>query len=253
MADWLGSPNYTQGREGHSLSIPSSYVVIHTMVGTIASANSRFQDAGQQASAHYGVGCDGHIVQWVREADTAWHAGVWEVNLDSIGIEHEDMGQYDDPRPDALYDASAALVRDICDRYGIPIQHGQVGVRSGIIAHRETGYATACPDALDVDRIISLAAAGGGPIPIEDTVHPISPVQGHIYQNARWYDWDNLAPLQMTDDTGSTGQDCLWTEAKKVDNVWYDRIAGPGGQPGSWALQDSDIDDGGFDPPHFRP
>lgn len=159
MTTWLGSPNFTAGRQGHSLSVAPAYVVVHTMVGTVSSANDRFQDPNQQASAHYGVGLDGSVVQWVQEQDTAWHAGVWDVNLDSIGIEHEDNGNYNAPRTDALYAASAALVRDICHRYSIPIVHSSIGA-SGIIAHREDGYATSCPDSLDVDRIIRQAAEG---------------------------------------------------------------------------------------------
>lgn len=154
---WLGSPNFTPGREGHDLVTPPSYVVIHTMDGTVTGANARFQDPAQQASAHYGISLDGTFYQWVAERDTAWHAGVWEVNLDSIGIEHEDDGQPNAPRPLALYRASARLVADVCRRYSIPAVHGQVGVSSGIIAHRETGYATSCPDTLDVGMIIALA------------------------------------------------------------------------------------------------
>lgn len=165
MAIWLGSPNYIQGREGHDLTIAPSYVILHTMVGTWESANARFQNPAEEVSAHYGVGYDGTIYQWVHEEDDAWHAGIYEVNLDSIGIEHEDMGNYNDPRPDALYTASANLVRDICNRYGIPITKGDAinGV-SGIVRHGEDGYATACPDALDTDRIIREAANPPQPI-----------------------------------------------------------------------------------------
>jgi N-acetylmuramoyl-L-alanine amidase len=160
-AQWLGSPNWWPDRYGHDMAIPPAYVVIHTMVGTIESANSRFQNSsdaqpGGRASAHYGVGYNGdRLVQWVDEKDAAWHAGDFEINLDSIGIEHEDMGRYDDPRPDGLYATSAALVRRICERYGIPID------RAHIRAHREVSDSpTGCPDALDVDRIVTLAAGG---------------------------------------------------------------------------------------------
>jgi N-acetylmuramoyl-L-alanine amidase len=160
-AQWLGSSNFRLDRQGHDMAIPPAYVIIHTMVGTIESANSRFQNSseaqpGGRASAHYGVGYNGdRLVQWVDEKDAAWHTGDFEVNLDSIAIEHEDMGRYDDPRPDGLYAASGALVRRICQRYGITID------RAHIRAHREVSDApTACPDALDVDRIVATAATG---------------------------------------------------------------------------------------------
>jgi N-acetylmuramoyl-L-alanine amidase len=161
---FLGSPNFAPGRNGHNLVTEPRFVVIHTMVGTIASANARFQQASEQASAHYGVGLDGRIVQWVREEDAAFHAGDFVVNLDSIGIEHEDGGRFDDPRPDALYRASAELVGDICRRCGMPIdaQH--------IRPHRDFS-ATRCPDALDVARIIR--EANSGPQPQQQRTHVV--------------------------------------------------------------------------------
>jgi hypothetical protein len=161
LATWLGSPNFTAQRQGHDLALAPSWVVIHTMVGSLQAANAVFQNPALQRSAHYGVSFQGdQLVQWVDEADAAWHAGVFGVNLDSIGIEHEDLGQPNALRPDGLYLASARLLRDVCQRYGIPIQHGSVGAGvSGIIPHRETGESTACPDSLDWQRIIQLAAS----------------------------------------------------------------------------------------------
>lgn len=163
-ATWLGSPNYSAGRPGGV-----SWIVLHTEVGTNASANARFQNIAQAASAHYGVGLDGSLVQWVDEDSTAWHAGDFAVNQASIGIEHEDGGSYNSPRPDALYARSAQLVAAICSRYGIPVQRGNYAARiAGCIDHR-TVYATGCPDSLDTDRIIAQAAGlhggGGGSIP----------------------------------------------------------------------------------------
>jgi N-acetylmuramoyl-L-alanine amidase len=158
-AVWLGSPNFTPGRNGHDMGIQPAYVVLHTMVGTVAGADARFQQASEQASATYGVGLDGRLYQWVDEADAPWTNGTWEnpgSNADSVTIEHEDAGDFDGPRTPELYAASAALVHDICTRYGIPID------REHVIGHREcAGAATACPDALDMDRIVAAAAAGG--------------------------------------------------------------------------------------------
>jgi len=160
-ARWLGSPNFTAGRDGHRMDVQPAWVVLHTMVGTVESANARFQQPGQQASATYGVGLDGRIVQWVSEDDAPWangNTGTGGVgdNLDSIAIEHEDGGDFNGPRTPELYAASAALVRDICQRYGIPID------RQHVIGHREcTGNApTACPDSLDMDRIVRVAVTG---------------------------------------------------------------------------------------------
>ena len=156
-ARWLGSPNFSLDRQGHDLS-PPSWIVLHTMVGTVAGANARFQQSSEQASAHYGVGLDGHLVQWVDEKDGAWangatgQGGIGD-NLDSVSIEHEDGGDFDGPRTPQLYAASAVLVAELCQRYGIPPD------REHVIGHRECDFAnTRCPDALDVERIVRDAA-----------------------------------------------------------------------------------------------
>jgi N-acetyl-anhydromuramyl-L-alanine amidase AmpD len=128
-------------------------VVIHTMDGTVQSADARFNDPTSNVSAHYGVGLDGKLYHWVDETNVAYHAGSYPVNQTSIGIEHEDGGHYNDQRPDALYTASANLVRDICAFYQIPIN------RSAIRKHSEVSEnPTLCPDALDIDRIVREAA-----------------------------------------------------------------------------------------------
>lgn len=152
----LPSSNYTIGRDGRTID----KLLLHTMVGWIAAADARFQNPAQQVSAHYGVRLDGAIWQWVSDLDTAYHAGDWDVNQTSIGIEHEDGGAYMDPRPDALYAASARLVADLCRLYSVPCVRGTSG--PGIYDHRQV-HATACPDALDTDRIIREAAVLLGP------------------------------------------------------------------------------------------
>ena len=126
-------------------------VVIHTMVGTAASASSHFFNPASKVSAHYGVLLDGSIWHWVDENNTAYHAGNYAMNQRSLGIEHEDNGDYNGPRTDALYTTSAKLVKDICNFYGISID------REHIIKHSEV-KATGCPDALDIDRIIREAS-----------------------------------------------------------------------------------------------
>lgn len=167
-AVWLPSPNFWPGRLGHDMDQPS-WVVLHTMVCCWQSAWGRFQQANQQASSTYGVCLDGHVIQFVDERDAPWTDGTSSgvgSNLDVITIEHEDCGDYDGPRTEALYAASAQLVREICLRYAIPID------RRHIIKHNECyGSATACPDSLDVDRIVRMAA-GVEPL----VVQPLAPV-----------------------------------------------------------------------------
>lgn len=227
VALWLASPNFWLDREGHDMAIQPAYVVIHTMVGTIASANSRFQIPSEGASAHYGVGLDGRLVQWVDEKDAAWHAGNAGINLDSIGIEHEDGGRYNDPRPDALYAASAALVRRICLRYAIPID------RAHIREHREVSDApTACPDALDVERIVRMAA-GAKPPPTqissaggEGSMLQITGQDGRIHRL--------IVAEGGTDDLGNRGGPVHWIVI----------VGGTGGLDG-WQGGDGELPGGG--------
>jgi N-acetyl-anhydromuramyl-L-alanine amidase AmpD len=129
------SSNYTvANRES---DYPINYVVIHTTQGSYSGAISWFQNPSAQVSAHYVIrSSDGQITQMVREKDIAWHAGNWTYNTQSIGIEHE--GWVSDPSwyTDAMYRASAALTRNICLKYGIPMD------RAHIIGHNEVPGAT---------------------------------------------------------------------------------------------------------------
>lgn len=130
---------------------PIDRIIIHTEVGTNTSADHRFNDCNSKVSAHYGVDLDGSIWHWVDEDWVAYHAGNYEMNQRSIGIEHADNGLYNDPRPDSLYASSIALVAEICKFYSIPCD------REHILKHSEV-VATGCPDALDIDRIVKEAA-----------------------------------------------------------------------------------------------
>lgn len=162
---WIGSPNYFPGRDGHNpnwtAADPNSWIVLHTTVSTRDNAAARFTSPSGGASATYMVDLDGTIYQYVREDDGPWTDGVNDgvgSNLDSITIEHVDNKDYNGPRTPELYEASAQLVADISRRRGIPLIHRQGG--GGVIGHRECaapGGQTACPDGLDVDRIIARA------------------------------------------------------------------------------------------------
>lgn len=99
----------------------SDTVVVHVMEGTLAGTRSWFKtcDHGDlgPSSCQYNIGSDGTIVQMVRDYQTAWHAGCF--NGCSIGIEHEGYISQSS-FPTAMYNASAALVKDLCNRWGIP-------------------------------------------------------------------------------------------------------------------------------------
>jgi hypothetical protein len=79
-------------------------------------------------SWHYTIrSSDGHIAQHVATNDIAWHAGNWDVNTRSIGIEHEVFlargGKW---YTEAMYRASAALVRYLAGEHGVPLDRAHI-------------------------------------------------------------------------------------------------------------------------------
>jgi N-acetyl-anhydromuramyl-L-alanine amidase AmpD len=102
-------------------------VVIHTVQGSYGSCINWFQNPDANVSAHYVVrSSDGQITQMVREKDWAYHAGNSTYNRQSIGIEHEGYINNASWYTDAMYKASAALTRNICLKYGIPMDRAHI-------------------------------------------------------------------------------------------------------------------------------
>ncbi len=131
-AEWqpASAANYTRARRPAQYSI--DLVIIHVTQTRYSQTLNVFRNPRKKVSAHYVVRSgDGHVAQCVREADVAWHAGDWEHNTRSIGIEHE--GWVDEPGyfTGALYRRSAALTAAICARHGIPTD------RRHIVGHHE--------------------------------------------------------------------------------------------------------------------
>jgi N-acetylmuramoyl-L-alanine amidase len=121
------SANFGPRRDGKRADM----IVLHyTGMRNGAEAEAWLTDPASEVSSHYIVHEDGHIVQMVREADRAWHAGKssWQgesdVNSRSIGVEIVNRGHqlgYED-FPDRQIDAVAALCRAISRRHSIPAE-----------------------------------------------------------------------------------------------------------------------------------
>ena len=113
--DQASTSNFTVGRGGYS---PTN-VVVHTCEGSYSGTISWFNNSSAQVSAHYVVrSSDGQITQMVLEKDKAWH--VLDHNYYTIGIEHEGyVAQGNTWYTTAMYNSSAALVRDICSSHSI--------------------------------------------------------------------------------------------------------------------------------------
>jgi hypothetical protein len=138
--------NYTNANRGAK---QINMIVIHVAQGSYSAAINWFQDPRANASAHYVVDRKGHEAQCVRNKDIAWHAGWWQTNKKSIGIEH--AGHIGNPRSftPKMYNSSARLSAYLCRRFNIPadrhhiIGHSQVpgcpGPGGGVSCHRDPG------------------------------------------------------------------------------------------------------------------
>lgn len=159
---WIGahSNNFELGRRGNKVSM----IIIHWIVGTLKSCDATFNNPNRGASAHYGIGGN-EVHQYVTEQDTAYHAGSFDVNLKSIGIEHE--GGPSIPIIESTYQSSIELVAELCKRYKIPAN------RDHIKMHREVSRTgTQCPGTLDIDRITREVAKRiqGGEQPMDSEI-----------------------------------------------------------------------------------
>src|SRR5688572_1447230 len=130
--EWIpaATNNYDVGRNA-----PIGAIVIHETDGSWTSAIHWFRNPRARVSSHYLVRAwGGGILQFVAEADTAYHAR--NANPWTIGIEHEFYPRQGIWHTDAQYRSSAALVCAIARRYGIPID------RDHIVGHNELPDAT---------------------------------------------------------------------------------------------------------------
>lgn len=130
-AHWKGAHagNFSRGRAGHR---PEA-IVIHIMDGSLTGTDAWFNDPRSHVSAHYGVGKAGQVHQYVKETDSAHHAGTivrptWPLlkqrtnpNFYTLGIEHEGFGGRGQSWPVQMMQASLTLVRDLAERWAIPL------------------------------------------------------------------------------------------------------------------------------------
>ncbi len=129
LAVWrqAASCNYTSSNRETSYEVRK--IVIHVAEGSCSGTIRWFEDSAAQGSAHYVVSREGRVAQCVRDEDIAWHAGWWDTNTHSIGIEH--AGYINNPEwfTNKMYHASARLAAWCCKKYEIPID------RTHIIGH----------------------------------------------------------------------------------------------------------------------
>lgn len=140
---WIPSPNnYWKDRLGRS----PSFIILHGTAGGYYAENTAYYLNSVGLSVHYIIGKNGRIVQMVHEADAAWGNGIldqghdpwWNEsvnpNLLTISIEHcKTSSANSDLLTPLQQEASFNLIRDICNRNGIPKR--KADANGGITGH----------------------------------------------------------------------------------------------------------------------
>ena len=191
--------NYTVGRSGKKID---KIIIHHAATTSFDGIGATFKNPSRNASAHYGVGSQGNVDQYVQEGNTAWHCGNWDGNLTSIGIENVNAsGTPDWAIAESTFETLVELVRDIATRNGLlPLVVGK-----NLFGHKDF-KATACPGQLYA-RLQELAdKVNGG-----TTTKPVTP------------------PVSQPDQVLHVGEKFKFTkqyrvdELKKVGGIWQVR------------------------------
>lgn len=154
---WVGSPNYEKGREGHA---PTD-IVLHWIGGNLAAADAVFANPASQVSATFGIE-ETTEHQYVHEADTSWNAGTHAENLVSISIEHSAAPG----RPASAQTVTTSVNRIVTLIRGIPT------LSVDRIWPHDRFVDTECPGTLPVAAMISRVRTilGNNPPPHTDPV-----------------------------------------------------------------------------------
>ena len=111
--------NYSADRSAYGGQI-NKIVIHHAATTDFDGIGATFRAPGRYASAHYGVGRNNNVDQYVAEKDVAWHARNWAANISSIGIENVNAsGAPDWAVADSTFNTLVVLVRDIAKRNGL--------------------------------------------------------------------------------------------------------------------------------------
>lgn len=174
------SRHFSPGRDGHEID----KVVIHHNAGCLSVDDIYNVWQSREASAHYQVTEDGTVGQLVHDWDTAWHAGSWEANSSSIGVEHANCGGPSEgwPISDATVIAGARLVAALCWGYNL----GRPEWCVNVFPHQYFS-STACPGQLatthrdrymaEAQRFYDELTGGGAPTVSRTEVRAEAPAE----------------------------------------------------------------------------
>lgn len=155
------TPNKEAGRRGHDIRA----LVIHMTEGSSDSAISWIRSPRSQVSYHYLITATGIVYQFVKDSDTAWHAGFdensnWALhdpsvnsNLPTIGIGLAGFAAKG-PTLEQAFEL-IKLCRKLCKKWSIPIDNDH------ILPHNIINTAKTCPGgSFPLDSVIGLVQLG---------------------------------------------------------------------------------------------
>ena len=139
---WTNNKGYSNGRGGYKID----KIFVHHMAGILTAKQCGNVFKSREASAHYGIGSDGKIGQYVREEEAAWHAGNKAYNQRSIGIELSNDGGASSNWhvSDKTIAKCIDLIVDICQRNNIK-KINYTGDTKGNLCMHTWVASTACP------------------------------------------------------------------------------------------------------------
>ena len=175
MPRYPGAQWHPVGNERPGGMTGYQFLVLHIMQGTLHGTDLWFHDPASRASAHFGVGKDGTVYQWVDTADRAWAQAAG--NPVGISIEHE--GSVPDALTDAQIAADAAILAWLHQVHGIPLQVTDDPVAGSGVCGHSTGAAQGwghpfCPGQAILDQRQQIVAAATAllALPVVTAVSP---------------------------------------------------------------------------------
>lgn len=170
------SGNHTDGGNNPRL------VIIHTIVGSLSGADSWFRNSASRVSAHFGVGKNGTIYQWVDTDDKAWA----NVGANSYSISIENEGQTSEALTPAQVEANAKIYAYANRVHGVPFSYAKSSTGSGLGYHSQFPAwslgGTACPGSKRVAQLPAImkraAELAGGAAPKPPVTTPGTPSGG---------------------------------------------------------------------------
>jgi len=171
--------------------------VMHIMSGTLAGTDNWFQNPAAQVSAHFGVGKDGTVHQYVDTSMTAWA----EANYNGVAISIEHEGNSGDSLTTAQIAADVALYEWLNTTSNIPLVRTTDPNGSGWIGHGELGVAggnhLACPGQPILNQIPTILAQTNQPPAPTPTTSGDEEMASAVYQE------NGMTHVMWVDNTGT--------------------------------------------------